>query len=282
MILNGDGSAFHLHLLPEDIADTIILVGDQGRVPLAASLMTNIEVQKQAREFNTVTGYYNGKRITVLSTGIGTDNIDIVMTELDALANIDFQTREVKPKHKTLTLLRVGTCGGLQPDLEVGEFVLSEVGLGCDGLLNWYKDVEKISEKSFESAFLRHFNWDHRLPVPYFVRADKTLSDLFIEYRHGITMSAPGFYGPQGRSVRLPILYPDFTDKLKDFNVNGLKVTNIEMENSALVGLARLMGHRAATICTVPANRYTQKSNSNYKDSMYALMGVCLKKLSTL
>lgn len=280
LIINGDGSVFHLHLLPEDLADTIMLVGDQGRVPMAASLLNNIEVEKQSREFNAVTGYYNNKRITILSTGIGTDNIDIVMNELDALANINFETREINPDHKTLTILRVGTCGGLQPDMELGEFVFSEMGLGCDGLLNWYQGREQVNDKNFETAFLNHIKWDERLPSPYFVRADEYLSNLFTEYRHGITMSAPGFYAPQGRTVRLPIIYPDFPQILKDFEYEGLKVTNIEMENSALAAFARMMGHRAATICTVVANRFAQKSNANYKNSMLELLETTLNKLT--
>ena len=280
LIINSDGSVFHLHILPEDLADIVILVGDQGRVPMVASYFEEIEFTKQSREFMTITGSYHGKRITVLSTGIGTDNIDIVMTELDALANIDFATREPKKEHKTLTILRIGTSGGLQPDINIGDYVFSKMTAGTDGLLNWYKGIEKISDKEIEEAFMEHIGWNDRLTTPYFVPAGKKLAQIFSDFKGGITMSAPGFYGPQGRSVRAKIAFPDFTQKLESFNFKGLKVTNIEMEKSAIVGLSSLLGHNAGTICLIIANRYAKESCPDYKPLMEGLIKTALDRLT--
>jgi uridine phosphorylase len=282
LIINQDGTAFHLHILPEDLADTVILVGDQGRVPTVASFFDSgsIECDKSSREFRTITGRYHGKRITVLSTGIGTDNIDIVVTELDALSNIDFSTREIKPEHKTLTILRIGTCGSLRADVPPGDFILSEIGMGCDGLLNWYQGVNDVSDSIMEQDFMNYMNWDNRLQTPYFVHSNSEIVAKFKDCPKGITMSAPGFYGPQGRSIRLKLTYPDFVQKLEQYSYKGHIMSNIEMENSAIVGLANLLGHKAATICCVVANRHSKKCITDYKPYIEKLIKYSLDCLT--
>lgn len=280
LIINDDGSVFHLHLLPEDLADTIILMGDPGRVTLTGQHFDTIEVDKQSREFHTITGTYRGKRITALSHGIGTDNIDIVMTELDALANIDFQTRRPRPEHRRLTLLRIGTCGASQPDIPLGSSILSHISIGFDGVLNWYKDGEKIILNDFEEAFVKHMDWPARFARPYFVPSSDLLIKRFSDWTvKGMTVSAPGFYGPQGRSVRLPLTVPDLIEKLESFEYKGYRVTNIEMESSALAGMARLLGHDAATLCMAIANRHIKESLPNYLALMEKLL---MRVLDTL
>ncbi len=281
LIINGDGSIFHLHLLPEDLADRVILVGDQGRVPMIAQYFDkgSIEVDKSSREFHAITGKYQGIRITALSTGIGTDNIDIVMTELDALANIDFATRTEKSEKKHLMILRIGTCGGIHPDIPLGSFVYSKISLGCDGLLNWYDGVEKVSDIGMEKAFMKHFGWNKRMMTPYFVRSGNEISKRFEDFISGITLSAPGFYGPQGRSVRLGLTFPDFIPRLESFRYGDLRVTNIEMENSAITGLSALLGHEAGTVCCVIANRHLKDSEPDYKPHMLKLIQTALDRL---
>jgi len=273
LIINDDGSVFHLHIKPEDLADIVIMMGDPERVHAISAFFDTIEVERQSREFHTVTGTYKGKRITALSHGIGTDNIDIVMTELDALANIDFWTRRPKKRHRRLKILRIGTCGAIQPDIPLGSFILSHISIGFDSVLNWYKDGEKIFLKDFEEAFVQHMDWPERLGRPYFVRASETLVQKFQGWTcKGMTMSAPGFYGPQGRSVRLALTIPDLVPKLESFEHEGYRVTNIEMESSALAGLAALMGHDATTVCLAIANRHIKESEPNYKPLIAQLL----------
>ena len=280
LIINDDGSVFHLHILPEDLADTLILMGDPGRVTLVGQHFDTIEVDKQSREFHTITGTYHGKRITALSHGIGTDNIDIVMTELDALANIDFKTRLPKAEHRSLTMLRIGTCGAAQPDIPLGSYILSHISIGFDGVLNWYRDGETINLADFEEAFIEHMNWPKRFARPYFVHSSEKIIEKFKDWTvKGMTVSAPGFYGPQGRTVRMPLTMPDLIEKLESFEFEGYRVTNIEMESSALAGMARLLGHDAATVCLAIANRHIKESNPDYKPLMENLL---IRALDTL
>ena len=281
LIINDDGSVFHLHILPEDLADIVIMMGDPGRVSTIATCFDTIELDKQSREFHTITGTYHGKRVTALSHGIGTDNIDIVMTELDALANIDFKTRLPKKEHRCLKILRIGTCGAAQPDIPLGSYILSHISIGFDGVLNWYKDGEKIFLHDFEEAFVKHMDWPQRLGRPYFVRASQEIIDKFSPWTvKGMTVSAPGFYGPQGRSVRLKLTIPDLIPKLESFEHAGFRVTNIEMESSCLAGLAALLGHDAATVCLAIANRHVKESNPDYKPLMAQLLQKALDTLT--
>jgi len=282
LIINPDGSIFHLHLLPEDIADTIILVGDPGRVETVASFFDQIELKKQNREFYTITGYYKKKRLTVISTGIGTDNIDIVVNELDAIANIDLKTRKRKAEHKTLNFIRIGTSGSLQANIPVESFLMSKKSIGFDGLLNFYADRNKVTDNEFEDAFKNHVNWNKLLPSPYVVNASDELIKKLDgpDMIKGITISAPGFYGPQGRQLRLPIVDVDINDKIEAFEYNGQKVTNYEMESSAIFGLSALLGHNALTICVIIANRIQKEFSKDYKPAVKELIGVVLERLT--
>ena len=281
LIINGDGSAFHIHIRPEDLADIVILVGDPGRVSMVKYLFKSIEAEGASREFCWATGSFNDKRITVLSTGIGTDNIDIVMTELDALANIDFQTREVKPEHRTLDILRIGTCGAIQPDIPLGSFIFSHISVGCDGLLNWYADRDSIALLDFEEAFKKHVHWDRHLPDPYFVHASQKLIDRFADCTvKGMTISASGFYGPQGRVVRQGLAMPDMLRDFESFEYGGYKITNFEMEGSALAGMAAKLGHNAATVCCAIAHRYLKDANTNYKPRVAELVILALERMT--
>ncbi|MCQ2184846.1 MAG: nucleoside phosphorylase [Bacteroidales bacterium] len=281
LIINGDGSVFHLHLKPEDIADNIILVGDPGRVDMIGEFLSDKEFRKSNREFVTITGKYNGKRITVLSTGIGTDNIDIVVTELDALANVDFATREPKAVRKSLNIIRLGTSGAIQEDIPLGSFVFSEISVGCDGLLNWYEGRDEIALADIEEAFKKHVGWDKHLPDPYFVRAGEKMIEKFKDCTvRGCTISAPGFYGPQGRVVRLPLAMPDMVDDFGSFRFGDVRITNFEMEGSALAGLSALLGHNAGTVCCIIANRYLKSSNTDYKPFVRDLVRLVLDKMS--
>ena len=280
LIINDDGSVFHLHLKPEELADNIILVGDPGRVDMVSEYLDEKEFRHQSREFVSVTGKYKGKRITVLSTGICTDNIDIVMNELDALANIDFKTREIKPEHRSLNILRIGTSGAVQPDIPLGSFVFSHISVGCDGLLNWYKDRDEIAINDIEEAFKNHVGWDKHLPDPYFVRAGKEMCEKFKDCTiHGMTISASGFYGPQGRVLRMPLAMPDMIEKFESFEFCGERVTNFEMEGSAIAGIAAHLGHNAGTVCCIIANRHLKNSNPDYKPQVRKLVELCLEKL---
>ncbi len=281
MIINGDGSAFHIHMRPEELADKVIVFGDPERVDMAAEFLEEKEFRHASREFVSITGKYRGVRVTLLSTGIGTDNIDIVMTELDALANVDFNTREVKPEHRRLTVLRIGTCGAVQPDIPLGSFIFSHISVGCDGLLNWYADRDAISLLDFEEAFKKHVHWDRHLPDPYFVRAGDELIRRFEDCTvKGMTISASGFYGPQGRVVRLPLAMPDMIKDFESFSFGGYRITNFEMEGSALAGLAAHMGHEAGTVCVAIANRHLKAADTDYKPLVRSLIELSLKKLT--
>ncbi len=283
LIINGDGSVFHLHMRPEQLADNVILVGDPGRVDMVAEFLTDMEFRNASREFVSTTGRYNGKRFTVLSTGIGCDNIDIVMNELDALANIDFTTREIKPVKRSLNILRIGTCGAIQKDIPLGSFVFSHVSVGCDGLLNWYADRDRIAMPGIEEAFKEHVHWAKHLPDPYFVMASEKLIDKFADCTvKGMTISASGFYGPQGRILRMPLAMPDMLDDFESFEYDGRRITNFEMEGSAVAGIARHLGHNAGTVCCVIANRHIGSSNPDYKPQVRKLVELCLQKLSEL
>ncbi len=283
LIINGDGSIFHLHLLPEQLSDTVILVGDPGRVALVAEFFDTVECRVSNREFNTVTGTYRGKRMTVLSTGIGIGNIDICVTELDALANIDFETRQEKEQKRQLTLVRLGTSGALQPDIRVGEALFSRTSVGFDGLLNYYAGRNEVCDLRIEKAFMAHTGWNELLPKPYFIDADRTLYEHFKDAtREGITIAAPGFYAPQGRWVRLRPQDPDLNAKIESFEYEGRRITNFEMEGSALAGLAALMGHRAATICTIIAQRVALDACTDYKPFVRRMIAMALDKLADL
>lgn len=270
LIINSDGSCFHLHLKPEQLADRVILVGDPDRVDTVANHFDNKECEVRSREFHTITGTYQGKRITVQSHGIGCDNIDIVLNELDTLANIDYATRTLKQEHRQLTLVRIGTCGGLQPTTPTGCFVASVKSIGFDGLLNYYAGRDEVCDLDCEAAFRRHMNWHSRLGAPYTINADAELIERIAgdDMVRGITVSCGGFYGPQGRRLRIPLADPDQNAKIETFEYQGLKICNFEMESSALAGLSALLGHKAMTCCMVIANRYAQKMNTNYKNSI--------------
>ena len=282
LIINDDGSVFHLHLRPEQLADTVILVGDPARVAMVSALFDSVECSASNREFNTVTGLYRGKRMSVLSTGIGIGNIDISVTELDALANIDFTTRTVRERKRRLTLVRLGTTGALQPDIEVGEVVHSVTSVGFDGLLNYYEGRNEVCDPEIERAFMRHTGWSDLLPKPYFVDCDPELRELFKDsVTEGITIAAPGFYAPQGRWVRLRPADPDLNAKIESFRYGGRRITNFEMEGSALAGLAALMGHRATTMCTVIAQRIARDACTDYKPFVERMIGMALDKLAS-
>lgn len=282
LIINGDGSVFHIHLRPEELADNVILVGDPGRVDIVSEYLEDKEFRHESREFVSVSGRYRGTRMTVLSTGIGTDNIDIVMNELDALANIDFASRMVKKEKRCLNILRIGTSGAIQPDIPLGSFVFSHISIGCDGLLNWYADRDAVSLLDYEEAFKRHVGWDSRLPSPYFVSAGKAMSDLFSDCTvPGMTISASGFYGPQGRVLRMPLAMPDMLGKFESFSFRGQRITNFEMEGSAIAGIAAHLGHNAGTVCAIIAHRYKKSSNPDYKPVVRKLIELSLDKLSS-
>lgn len=281
LIINGDGSIFHLHIRPEQLADKIVLVGDPGRVAMFKPIFDTLECEGASREFVWATGSYKGTRITALSTGIGTDNIDIVMTELDALANIDFGTREVKPEHRTLTIVRLGTCGALQPEIPLGSFILSHYSIGFDGLLGWYADREAITNLNMEEAFMKHMDWPRALPIPYFAHASEKLIDLFADCTvKGMTISAPGFYGPQGRVVRQGLAMPDMLERIESFRYEGWKITNFEMEGSAIAGIATHLGHDAITVCCAIAHRYLKDANTDYKAKVRELVQVVMDKMA--
>lgn len=270
LIINPDGSIFHLHVKPEQLADKIILVGDPGRVALVASHFETKECEVESREFKTITGTYKGKRFTVQSTGIGCDNIDIVVNEMDALANIDFKTRNEKETFKQLTFVRIGTCGGLQPYTPVGTFVASVKSIGFDGLLNFYAGRNDVCDLKLEEAFKRHMNWSPLLSAPYVIDGDKELVDRIAgeDMVRGITIACGGFFGPQGRELRIPLADPHQNEKVESFVYGDLRITNFEMESSALAGLSALMGHKAMTCCMVIANRVAKEANANYKNSI--------------
>ena len=281
LIINDDGSVFHLHLKPGEIADTIILVGDPGRVELVASLFDSVEVEKENREFVSKTGLKNGKRVTVVSTGIGTDNIDIVLNELDALVNIDFTTRTVKDKLTSLNFVRIGTSGSLQKDLPVDSWVLSEKAIGFDGLLNFYAGRDRVSDLEFEKAFTYYVDWSSKLAAPYVVNAGAELvSRLDGEgITKGVNISSPGFYGPQGRVLRLNLVDSELNNKITNFRFENYRITNYEMECSAIYGLSALMGHQAVTVCAIIANRLAGTYSNDYKSVIKSLVETVLSRL---
>ena len=283
LIINEDGSAFHIHLKPEELADNVILVGDPGRVDMVAEHLTDIEFRHESREFVSVTGKCDGKRITAVSHGIGPDNIAIVMTEIDALANVDFTTREVKPVHRSLNIIRIGTSGALHADIPLGSYILSHISVGFDGVMNWYADREKVTIPEVEEAFKKHMNWPATLQSPYFVRGGQKMIDLLKDVTiKGVTISAPGFYGPQGRVVRMPLAMPDMLEKIESFRFGEYRITNFEMEGAPLAGFAAHLGHNACTVCCAIANRYLKSSNPDYKPQVHALVEMVVKRLATL
>lgn len=282
LILNRDGSIFHLHLKPEQIADTVLLVGDPGRVETITRFFDKTEFTVRNREFHTATGTYKGKRLSVLSTGIGTDNIDIVVNELDALVNINLETRELTPEHKTLRLIRIGTSGSLQADIPVNAWLLSRKSVGFDGMITFYANRELVCDMQFEKALREYTGWSQDLPTPYTVDASEELLAKFtgFPFMEGVNISAPGFYGPQGRELRLPLAVPELNERLEDFSFHDLRITNYEMESSAIYGLSRMLGHEALTICLVIANRVTREANNNYQPEMEKLIRFVLDKLT--
>lgn len=283
LITNDDGSIFHLHLLPEDLADTVILVGDPGRVETISAYFDTIELKKSNREFYTVTGRYNNRRLSVISTGIGPDNIDIVINELDALVNIDLKTKEIKPDKHSLNIVRIGTSGSVQADIPVDSFVISEKSIGCDGVIRFYGDNQSVCDRDFEEAFIRHCQWAADAARPYVVNASASL----VERLHtagqtikGVTLTAVGFYGPQGRILRLPLAMPGINDRITAFRYQNYKVTNYEMESAAITGLCNLLGHHAATICLIIANRMTGDASADYHGYMKKLIEYTLTQLT--
>ena len=281
LILNEDGSVFHLHLKPEQLADKVILVGDPGRVSLVASHFDAQECDVQSREFHSITGTYKGKRITVQSTGIGCDNIDIVLNEMDALANIDFKTRHEKPEHRTLTFVRIGTCGGLQENTPTGTYIASVKSIGFDGLLNFYAGRNKVCDLKLEDAFKKHMDWNPLLCAPYVIDADNELLDRVAgtDMVRGVTIACGGFFGPQGRELRIPLADPDQNEMVESFEYKGLNITNFEMESSAVAGLSALMGHKALTCCMVIANRRAKQANTGYKNTIDGLIKLVLERI---
>ncbi|ERJ98316.1 nucleoside phosphorylase [Segatella salivae] len=281
LIINEDGSVFHLHLKTEQLADKVILVGDPERVALVASHFEAKEYEVQSREFHTITGTYKGKRITVQSTGIGCDNIDIVLNELDALANIDFTTRTEKETHRTLSLVRIGTCGGLQPNTPAGTYIASVKSIGFDGLLNFYAGRNEVCDLQFEEAFKQHMQWNPLLCSPYVIDGDKELIDRIAQddMVRGVTIACGGFFGPQGRELRVPLADPKQNEKVECFEYKGLRITNFEMESSALAGLSALMGHKAMTCCMVIANRLAKEANTGYKNTIDKLIEKVLERI---
>lgn len=280
LIINPDGSAFHLHITPEQLSDKIVMMGDPDRVTQTAKYFDTIECDVRSREFHTVTGTYKGKRITAISHGIGTDNIDIVLTELDALANVDFKTRQVKPDFKQLTMVRVGTSGGLQPHCPIGSYVVSEKSIGFDGVIHYYADSKAVRDEDFEEAFQKHVHWSPYNCTPYVVNACEDLVErIGFDMIKGVTISAIGFYGPQGRYVRLPLAFPELNGRIESFRYRGYSITNYEMESSAIAGLAKMMGHKAMTVCAIIANRVALESNADYKGSTEDLLRIVLERI---
>lgn len=281
LIINDDGSAFHIHLRPDQLRDNVILVGDPGRVSLIGKLFDHIDYDVQSREFHAIGGTYNGKQLMCISHGIGSDNIEIVLTELDALANIDFKTRKEKDHHRTLNLIRVGTSGALQDDLKIGDFVIAEKATGTDGILNFYEGRDKVCDLDFEKALVEHVGWDPTWATPYTVDADPELVERIgrDDMIRGFTMAAIGFYAPQGREVRLKLKHPDFIDKIESFRYKGRPITNFEMESACLQGLAKLLGHKAMTVCCLIAQRKAEDADTNYKSAVVNLMLTVLNRL---
>ena len=283
LIINADGSAFHLHLRPEFLADKIILVGDQDRVNMVASFFDegSIECDVQSREFHTITGKYKGKRVTCISTGIGTDNCDIVMNEIDTLANVDYTTREEKAVKRSLEIVRVGTCGGMQEDIPLGTFLVSQKSIGFDGVLAFYDGRDRVADLGFEQALVDFIHYPAKAARPYVVAANEELVDRIADtdMMRGCTIAANGFYGPQGRVLRCPIAVPDINERITDFRYEGQRITNYEMEGSCIAGLGLLMGHKAMTVCCVIAQRKTEAANTDYKPRIKQLVQTVLERI---
>lgn len=281
MIINDDGSIFHLHLRPEQLRDNIIVVGDPARVDMVASFFDSIDYDVSSREFHTIAGTYGGKHIMCLSHGIGGDNIDIVMNELDALANIDFSTRQIKDSFRQLTVVRVGTSGGLQPDLPVGTFVIAQKGIGFDGVINFYADRNKVCDLDFEHNFCATVGWNPLWAKPYVVDADPELVERIgrDDMKRGCTISANGFYGPQGRQLRLQLADPQINSKIEAFRYKDYRITNYEMESAALQGLGKMFGHKTMTVCAIIANRLAGNAMSNYKSPIKDLVQMVLDRI---
>lgn len=283
LIINGDGSAFHIHLTPDQLRDNIILVGDPGRVDMVASYFDTIDYDIHSREFHAIGGTYKGKPIMCISHGIGPDNIEIVVTELDSLANIDYATRKVKSEHRTLRMIRIGTSGSLQEDIHVGDYVIAEKAMGFDGILNFYADRDSVCDLEFERAFVDHVGWNPTLPAPYIVDADAELVDQIChgDMIKGNTIAAVGFYAPQGRKLRLPLADPELNEKIESFRIGERRITNFEMESACLQGMARLLGHKAMTVCCIIAERQssTNKANTDYKPQVNRLIQIVLDRI---
>lgn len=283
LLINEDGSVFHLHLKPEQLADKVILCGDPGRVTTIAAHFDSKECEVESREFHSITGTYKGKRITVTSTGIGCDNCDIVVNELDALKNIDFSTRQEKETLTSMDIVRIGTCGGLQPYCPTGSFICSEKSIGFDGLLNFYAGRNEVCDLAFEEAFKKHMNWNPQLCSPYVIDNSKELLDRIYDPAlgmvKGVTIACGGFFGPQGRELRIPLADPNQNAKVESFEYEGHKITNFEMESSAIAGLSALLGHKALTVCMVIANRVAKVANTGYKNQIDDLIKIVLEKI---
>ncbi len=281
LILHPDGKIYHLKILPENLADTIVLVGDPGRVEVVSSFFDTIEFKGQNREICTHTGTLNNKRLTVLSTGMGTDNIDIVLNELDALVNIDLRERKPKDTHTSLNIIRLGTSGALQADIPLNSFVMSDYGLGIDGLLNFYHGKDDVIDHKLTEAFVKQMNWPDSFAKPYAVPASEKLKQMMGKgFVHGITATAPGFYGPQGRVLRLGLSYPNINENLNKFNFGDNRIVNFEMETSALYGLGKMLGHETLTICVAIANRFSHEYNKDYKSAIVELIKLVLNQIS--
>lgn len=282
LIINEDGSIFHLHIKPEDLADKLVICGDPSRVDKIASYFDTQEVNVSSREFHTITGTYKGKRITALSHGIGGDNIEIVMNELDALANIDFETRTAKDEHRTLTVVRIGTSGGLQDNTPIGSYVAAEYAIGFDGVIHFYADADKVVDHAFQDALTRQLEWKIDGLKPYAIKAPEDLVAQITDGTdivHGCTIACNGFYAPQGRRLRGKLADPELNQKVMAFEHEGRRITNFEMESSALAGLAAILGHRALTVCTIIAGRKSENMNTSYKDSLSNLIETVLDRI---
>lgn len=282
LIINEDGSAFHIHLRPEQVYDNIIFVGDPGRVTMVSKLFDKIDYEVSSREFHTIGGEYNGKKVMCISHGIGSDNIEIVITELDALVNVDFATRKVKPEHRTLNIVRMGTSGSLQDEIHIGDFVIAEKGTGTDGILNFYAGRDAVCDLEFEKEFMKHTNWDKTWAAPYTVDADPDLVNKIgkDDMVRGFTIAAVGFYAPQGRCVRMPLKDPDLNAKIESFRYNGRPITNFEMESACLQGMAKLLGHRAMTVCCIIAERRANNANTQYKNRVFELAETVVARIT--
>lgn len=282
LIINEDGSVFHIHLRPDQLRDNIIFVGDPGRVDMVASYFDSIDYNVSSREFHAIAGTYKGKEMMVISHGIGPDNIEICVTELDALANVDFKTRKVKPQHRTLNIIRIGTSGSLQEDLHIGDFVIADKGTGFDGILNFYADRDTVCDLEFEKQFCKHVDWDKTWAAPYTVDADRELVEKIgrDDMVRGFTIAAVGFYAPQGRMVRLKLKDPNLNEKIESFRYEGRPITNFEMESACLQGLSKLLGHKAMTVCCIIAERRLTKANTDYKPKVKALVETVLDRIA--